>query len=638
MPDLVPLRTGDPQRVREYRLTGRLGEGGQGTVYLGVSPTGARVAVKLLRPGRAQDGEATERFVREVGMAQRVAPFCTAAVIGTGVDRGRPYIVSEYIDGPTLEAVVTSEGPREGSALHRLAVGTVTALVAIHQAGVVHRDFKPSNVLLGPDGPRVIDFGIATALDRTSTLTVTTIGTPSYMTPEQLAGEDAGPSADMFAWGSAMVFAATGRPPFGVDSPPAIFNRIINLEPDLRAITDPALRDLIGQCLDKDAGRRPTAGEALLRLLGHAGGAPGAAGVAEPRGILAEGSAAASPYPLYPARGEGPAKGRSGLWIAVGAGLAVALVAAVGITLALKGTAPKMVGPIWTGDMRDVTTSPSPDPAPAVSGPPRASRTIKLPGSSITVYESDDDPIRLSSYSLEWDKRLYVREPGTSRFTKNDDYFQYTVNASGSHALATGRSYDKSGYAIVSVVDRRSGTASRIRIAKDPVYPTLPQWSPNGEQGLVTLYEVVGKDRKESREYGYAIIDIATKQARVVRVKEKDAGTWSYFWRGDGRAVGTWALTGETQRIRFYDLRGTVLQTLLDVGTPITVEGDDVSPSGSLLMTYCKGTEQEICVWSTAADGEAKARIPFETERLIGWYDDRHLAGWRRRDRSTRPW
>ncbi|SNR89322.1 Serine/threonine protein kinase [Streptosporangium subroseum] len=631
MPDLVPLRTGDPQRIREYRLTGRLGEGGQGTVYLGVSPTGARVAVKLLRPGRTQDGEATERFVREVGMAQRVAPFCTAAVIGTGVDRGRPYIVSEYIDGPTLEAVVTSEGPREGSALHRLAVGTVTALVAIHQAGVVHRDFKPSNVLLGPDGPRVIDFGIAKALDRTSTLTVTTIGTPSYMTPEQLAGEDAGPSADMFAWGATMIFAATGRPPFGVDSPPAIFNRIINLDPDLRAIADPALRDLIGQCLDKDAGGRPTAGEALLRLLGHPGGAPGAATPAAPRGILAEGSAAASPHPLYPARGEGPAKGRSGLRIAVGAGLAVALVAAGGITLALRGTPPKIVGPIWTGDTRDVTTSPSPDPVPAVSGPPRASRAIKLPGSSITVYESDDDPIRLSSYSLEWDKRLYVREPGSSRFTKNDDYFQYTVNASGSHALATGRSYDKRGYAIVSVVDRRSGTASRIRIARDPVYPTLPQWSPNGEQGLVTLYEVVGKDRKESREYGYAIIDIATKQARVVRVKEKDAGTWSYFWRGDGRAVGTWALTGETQRIRFYDLRGTVLQTLLDVGTPITVEGDDVSPSGSLLVTYCKGTEKEICIWSTAADGEAKARIPFETERLIGWYDDRHLAGWRKR-------
>lgn len=294
MPDLASLRPGDPEQVREYRLTARLGEGGQGTVYLGVAPTGARVAVKLLRADLAQDEEALERFIREVSTAQRVAPFCTAAVIDTGVDQHRPYIVSEYIDGLTLDAVVAQEGPREGSALHRLAIGTVTALVAIHQAGIVHRDFKPSNVLLAPDGPRVIDFGIAKALDRTSTLTAMAIGTPSYMTPEQLAGEAAGSPADMFAWGCTMVFAATGAPPFGTDSLPAIFNRIMNVEPDLRAIADPALRDLVGQCLSKDAALRPTAGEALLRLLGHAGGAPGVPGPTAPRGILAEGSAAAA--------------------------------------------------------------------------------------------------------------------------------------------------------------------------------------------------------------------------------------------------------------------------------------------------------------------------------------------------------
>ncbi|WP_344982432.1 serine/threonine-protein kinase, partial [Streptosporangium fragile] len=182
------------------------------------------------------------------------------AVIETGVDGQRPYIVSEYIDGPTLHEVVTTQGPHAGSALHRLAIGTVTALVAIHQAEIVHRDFKPSNVLLAPDGPRVIDFGIAKALDRTSTLTATAIGTPAYMTPEQLAGEHAGAPADMFAWGCTMVFAATGQPPFGTDSLPAIFNRIMNLEPDLSAITDPALRDLVGQCLAKDPARRPSAG------------------------------------------------------------------------------------------------------------------------------------------------------------------------------------------------------------------------------------------------------------------------------------------------------------------------------------------------------------------------------------------
>ncbi|MEU4403447.1 protein kinase [Streptosporangium sp. NPDC023963] len=831
MADLASLRSGDPEQVREYRLTARLGEGGQGTVYLGVSPAGARVAVKLLRADLTQDEEAMERFVREVSTTRRVAPFCTAAVIDTGVDRHRPYIVSEYIDGPTLDAVVSTEGPREGAALHRLAIGTVTALVAIHQAGIVHRDFKPSNVLLAPDGPRVIDFGIAKALDRTSTLTAMAIGTPSYMTPEQLAGENAGSPADMFAWGCTMVFAATGQPPFGTDSLPAIFNRIMNMEPDLGAITDPALRDLVGQCLSKDAARRPAAGEALLRLLGHAGGpgdvggVTGAAPPTAPRGILAEGSAAAAqrtgpdgsdpgpggndaghtvygqrspggddrarwdhrqhsgpqpfaqpggsgggypapgpqggptgqarhprqpdpgghvphpqysdpgghvpypqhsdprghvpypqhsdprghvPYPQhsdprghardpghvqqsgphgFPQQGpphtrsspgghpgpdgyagghppQGPghpppgypgqpghqpyggpatypssegapyrnpaapaypgqaAPARRGVWPAVVGGLLVTALVAGGVVLALRGTT-ETPGTTRAGSTRAANT-----PAPTAPAVPEAGSTIKLPGSSLTLHESDRDPIKLSSYSLDWDKTLYVRERGTERFVKNGKYFQYTVNADGTQALATDRMYDAQSYAIVSIVDHRSGAASRIRITKAPIYPTLPQWSPDGRRGLVTLYEAVGDI---SKEYGFAIIDVATKKAKVVRVKEKDAGKWSYFWRGDGRAVGTWALTGKTQRIRFYDTQGTVLQTLLDVGTPITVEGDDISPSGSSLLTYCKESKKEICVWSTGSDAPAKVRIPFETERLIGWYDDEHIAGWRRK-------
>ncbi|MER6172100.1 protein kinase [Streptosporangium sp. NPDC001681] len=773
MADLASLRPGDPEHVREYRLTARLGEGGQGTVYLGVSPTGARVAVKLLRADLAQDEEAMERFVREVSTTQRVAPFCTAAVIDTGVDQHRPYIVSEYIDGPTLDAVLATEGPRHGAALHRLAIGTVTALVAIHQAGIVHRDFKPSNVLLAPDGPRVIDFGIAKALDRTSTLTAMAIGTPSYMTPEQLAGENAGSPADMFAWGCTMVFAATGQPPFGTDSLPAIFNRIMNLEPDLGAITDPALRDLVGQCLSKDATQRPTAGEALLRLLGHAGGPTGAAPPTAPRGILAEGSAAAAQrtgpgpggypagsepvptayvqrhpggddraqqgyphhpepqpylqhggpgggypaqgpqggpvgylqhseprghtqpsashgytqpseshgYAQYPQQGPGypqqgyqgppgpqpyggpaphpshdgapyqnpgspgypgqpaPARSGRGVWFAVVGGLLATALVAGGVVLAVRGGSTETPGDPQAG----VTQSDSPQtggtketspptsaatPPPNTSTVPQTTSRIKLPGSSITLHESPQDPIKLSSYSLDWEKTLYVRKYGTNRFAKNDKYFHYTLNAAGTQALGTDRIYDAQNYSIVSVIDQSTGAASKIRITKAPVYPTLPQWSPDGKRGLVTLYEAVDNT---SKEYGFAIIDVATKKARIVRVKEKDAGQWSYFWRGDGRAVGTWALTGKTQRIRFYDLQGTVLQTLLDVGTPITVENDDISPSGSSLLTYCKESKKEICVWSTASDAPAKVRIPFETERLIGWYDDEHIAGWRRK-------
>ncbi|WP_196467204.1 protein kinase [Planomonospora sp. ID91781] len=783
MPDLAPLRPGDPERVREYRLTARLGEGGQGTVYLGESESGARVAVKLLRADLAQDEEALERFVREVSTTQRVSPFCTAAVLDTGVDQHRPYIVSEYIDGPTLDAVVAAEGPRSGSALHRLAIGTVTALVAIHQAGIVHRDFKPSNVLLAPDGPRVIDFGIAKALDRTSTLTAMAIGTPSYMTPEQLAGEAAGSAADMFAWGCTMVFAATGAPPFGTDSLPAIFNRIMNAEPDLSAIGDAALRELVGDCLAKDAKLRPTASEALMRLLGHSGaGTTGGAPPVPPQGILAEGSAAAAqqtgpgpdgfPHPQgahghaphrtgpggfahpagpggfahpagpgghpqqtgpggypphqtgpggfpqqagpggYPPHqtgpggfgqttygvppqggaphpgpeghpggvfaqptapgGQAPHPGPGGygqqpsygapqgaapyggpgghgghggpggqgagargtgrvrrVWIAVGAGLAVALVAGGGVTLALRDGGSEVTPSPSAAASAPATQDAT--PSPVAARVPEATREIKLPGSSTTIHESDEDPIRLTSYSLETAGKfhVYAREHGANDFAAADQYIDYTVNPEGTGALATDLKYDTESYALVSIIDRAGGAVNKVRLTKAPVYPSLPQWSPDGKQGLVTLYRADTDATKPSHPYGYAIIDIATRKAKIVKVKEKDAGTWSYFWRGDGRAVGTWAIDGDTRRIRFYDLQGTILQTLLDVGKPLTVEGEDVNPSGSLIMTYCKGTEQEICVWSTAADGEPQARIPFVTERVVGWYDDQHIAAWR---------
>jgi serine/threonine protein kinase len=210
MPEAQPLRPDDPSRLGAYVLDGRLGEGGQGTVFLGTSPAGEQVAVKLLHA--VDDPMARSRFVRELAVAKRVATFCTAQVLDADVAGDRPYIVSEFVAGPTLQESVTREGPRGKGALERLAIGTATALTAIHRAGVVHRDFKPANVLLGSDGPRVIDFGIARALDVTAPVSQL-IGTPSYMAPEQLTDQAVGSAADVFAWGSTMVFAATGRLP-----------------------------------------------------------------------------------------------------------------------------------------------------------------------------------------------------------------------------------------------------------------------------------------------------------------------------------------------------------------------------------------------------------------------------------------
>ncbi|MGW3345628.1 protein kinase domain-containing protein [Nonomuraea rubra] len=300
MPRAEPLRPGDPEAIAAYRIAGRLGEGGQGVVYLAQAPDGRPVAVKVLRESARGD----DRFAREIAAARRVEPFCVAQVLDASLG-GRPYIVSEYVEGPSLQQA----GRHHGADLQRLAVSTATALAAIHQAGIVHRDFKPANVLLGRDGPRVIDFGIARAADSALTVTSGIVGTPAYMAPEQLAGAYVGPAADVFAWASVMVFAGTGRPPFGDDSLPAVINRILNHEPFLGDLPE-SLRPILHACLAKDPAARPAMQDVLLRLLGGshpaAPGHPGTPGhpTGHPVGHpAAPGDPAAPGHPAMPGPG-----------------------------------------------------------------------------------------------------------------------------------------------------------------------------------------------------------------------------------------------------------------------------------------------------------------------------------------------
>ncbi|MCB5167267.1 protein kinase [Streptomyces bambusae] len=284
------LHPDDPERLGGYWLAARLGAGGQGVVYEAYDATGGRVAVKALH--RDAEQFVRSRFAKEVDAARAVAPFCTARILDADVSDDAPYIVSEYIPGPTLGAAVRDHGTFDPEAVTRLAAGVATALAAIHQAKVVHRDLKPGNVLLGPDGPRVIDFGIARAADMSLTATGAIMGTLGYMAPEVLGGQRATTASDVFAWGALVLYAASGEEPFRGDSIGQVAHRTAAVDPDLSALPAP-LRPLVAAALAKEPDLRPSAAELLLGLVGETPAS------ADPRRALLEAGArrAADPRP-----------------------------------------------------------------------------------------------------------------------------------------------------------------------------------------------------------------------------------------------------------------------------------------------------------------------------------------------------
>jgi len=251
------------ERIGRYRLIRTLGEGGMGVVHLAADPEGRKVAIKVLRSAVAGDTVARRRLAREVDSMRRVHSPHVAEILDADVTAPQPYIVTQYVPGRTLEEVVEGPdgGPLQGAALQRLAVGLASALSAIHGAGIIHRDLKPGNVMLLDGEPIVIDFGIAQAADATRlTATGMVIGTPGYLAPEILEGEDAGPPSDVHAWAATVAFAATGRPPFGSGPFESIFYRILQGQPDLDGMP-PALQPLIRSAMARDPSQRPTAVE-----------------------------------------------------------------------------------------------------------------------------------------------------------------------------------------------------------------------------------------------------------------------------------------------------------------------------------------------------------------------------------------
>ena len=261
----TPLRPGDPTRIGHYRLTARLGSGGMGVVYLGVSWDGAPVAIKVLRPELAGDQEFRHRFGREVAALVQVRGVCTVRVIEADSQSAAPFVVTEYAAGPSLSEYIDKHGSVGPEMLFGLATGLAEALTTIHAAGIMHRDLKPSNIILTDAGPKVIDFGIARRQDtRGVTKTGMMIGSLGFMAPEQISGRS-GPEADIFAWGVTVAYAATGRSPFGAGNSHSILYRIMYGDPEIASIPD-SLRPLVEASLVKDPQSRPTARQLLDRL------------------------------------------------------------------------------------------------------------------------------------------------------------------------------------------------------------------------------------------------------------------------------------------------------------------------------------------------------------------------------------
>ncbi|MEV0408335.1 serine/threonine-protein kinase [Actinoallomurus sp. NPDC050550] len=260
------LRDGDPREVGGFRLEGRLGAGGMGEVFLGRSPGGRRVAVKLIRPEHAGDRQFRARFAREVEAARRVGGFHTAQLVAADPEANPPWLVTAYVEGPSLRDLVLDRGPLDPAAVRRLAAELAEGLAAIHASGLVHRDLKPGNIIMAADGARIIDFGIVRDVESTAlTSSGVVLGTYSFMSPEQVRADRAGPASDVFALGSVLAFAATGHGPFDDTTIPSIVRRIVYEPPRLDGV--PAgLRDVLQHCLAKDPARRPTLPDLIATL------------------------------------------------------------------------------------------------------------------------------------------------------------------------------------------------------------------------------------------------------------------------------------------------------------------------------------------------------------------------------------
>ncbi|PZG48005.1 hypothetical protein C1I98_13040 [Spongiactinospora gelatinilytica] len=566
--------------IGDHRLIRQIGDGGQGVVHLAHAPSGEEVAIKLLHLSLAHKSDSRRRFLREVETARRVAPFCTARVLGMGLHDGRPYIVSEYIPGVSLEELVRTEGPRSGGGLDRLAVTTISALAAIHRAGIIHRDFKPSNVIMGPEGPVVIDFGIARALDHTSPGT-RAIGTPAYMAPELFTDAPPGFAVDIFAWGCTMAYAASGQQAFARNAVPAVMHAILHAEPDLSGVPD-ALRPLLARCLAKDPDERPTAVAVYRALTGESDPDPDSTGPTA----------------------SGPLRGMSRRRALVVGGLAGGVAAAAGAIsvppLVSRLTAEPTPGPATTG-----RTGSAPPFGRLLMGPlvghtkaVRAVATTVLGGTPVALSGGEDRTVRVFDLA----ERRQIGNP----FTRHTGPVR-SIAVSGRIGEPT----------VVSASDDRTVRAWELRAFKEtgPPYRHRGQVKAvaTGRRGGEPIAISGGEDRAlhvwdlaEGRkiyardaDHSSKILSVAygERNFQPLAVTGSEDGTLRIWELADGRPIGD-RLIGHTGQVRTVDI-GHVDGTLVALsggldGTVRVWRVDTHERLGSTLTGH-RGT-----VWSVA--------------------------------------
>jgi predicted Ser/Thr protein kinase len=647
-----PLGPDDPERVGSYTVLGRIGEGGMGAVYLGRAPDGRQVAIKVVRPELAQDAGFVARFRDEVANAERVASFCTAQVLDHGESAGRAYMVTEYIDGVSLKDYVKDNGELSPSMLQGVAVGVAAALVAIHAAGLIHRDLKPANVMLSFSGPRVIDFGIARALDAASGLTMTgqLVGSPGWMAPERILQHPVTTAVDIFSWGCLVAFAKNGINPFGTGDFSVMSARLLHGDPQVGELPAPLDR-LVRAALDKDPRKRPTARELLLTMVGG-GESPEAAVLSTltswqapvpPRGdtrVIGEPTQEASSPAGPPPVGTGPASAA----MAYGDGPPTAY-----------GGGPATLGPEAFGSAPATVAAGSPVESPTMpsgpgarppagrppvtpSGPPRQGRggrravlaggvAVVLAGAAVTgwlVFGQDDKkPRKSATTATTAGPAPLPNDPLVVRLDRQTGWPGRCYGSIGKLSPVTATAtYVFRTNTTCDILPRWSPKRQSIAFTRSTSLALNELWVTNadGSQPKMITAQMAGRSRVAWSPDGKKIAFVAKvgtgRQIDVVTVADpgsllqlttddtfKDDPAWC------GSRVAFWSRrTGGTQQI--YTVDAT---TPGKARTQVTNVDHDVNdPSFSPDCTQMAYTDQPSKdarhIWITTADGKGPAR------------------------------